>query len=137
MIANAIDQYAGEGFWDILSDRDKRKILTATFNQDPLWVIRKFRAHDSVVVDFGEIWLGTTEEQIGWQKFYRGCSSTWLWGVMNSSHLSLLNNEIPLMPRFSKPLSILVARVTRSLGEGGTLIFVATTPCCCQRARIG
>jgi hypothetical protein len=71
MIANAIDQYAGEGFWDILSDRDKRKILTATFNQDPLWVIRKFRAHDSVAVDFGEICLGTTEEQIGWQKFYR------------------------------------------------------------------
>jgi hypothetical protein len=114
--------------------------------------------------NFGVVRDNSLSPTKGWGLFSRDDQSdyyttSFVWGAMNYSHLSLLavlNNEIPsisptlppqisklrvpillvpLIPRSSKPLSLLVARVTRSLG--GHINFVATTPCCCQCARIG
>ncbi|CAG8978688.1 hypothetical protein HYALB_00004671 [Hymenoscyphus albidus] len=87
------NKYRGGGVIDLasLNTEQIRSLYGLIFDMHPVWIMTRFKAEESKVIDFASIWAYECEDRLRWRRFYRNMyidmmTHTWILRVKNGDH---------------------------------------------------
>ncbi|CAG8953553.1 hypothetical protein HYFRA_00010011 [Hymenoscyphus fraxineus] len=91
------NKYRGGGVIGLasLTTEQIRSLYGLIFDMHPVWIMTRFKAEESKVVDFASIWAYESEDRLKWRRFYRNMyidmmTHTWILRVKNGDYKAIV-----------------------------------------------